>query len=192
MVSQEEGVEGNRSISKAAVCAAVPSTQAGGSWERYAEQGSFEKGQGGAQPVTPVRAEPGLGRALHAPLILEGRKEGWAGGRQKEKRGPWSPLEKETWASRGFPRRPAPPRPRISSKEPRATFTLGPAGLCPAHAGTKPKAQMGAVSEITEANFPALLPGGPQKPREGGRDVTASQRRRKGGPERGWDLPRVT
>lgn len=76
MVSQEEGVEGNRSISKAGVCAGVPSTQAGGSWERYAGQGSFEKGQGGAQPVTPVRAEPGLGRALHAPLILEGRKEG--------------------------------------------------------------------------------------------------------------------
>ena len=84
------------------------------------------------------------------------------------------------------------PAPRISSKEPRATFTLGLAGLCPAHAGTKAKAQMGAVSEITEANFPALLPGGPQQPREGGRDVTASQRRRKRGPERGWDLPRVT
>ena len=48
MVSQEEGAEGNRSISKAGVCAGVPGTQARGSWEGHVGQGSFEKGQGGA------------------------------------------------------------------------------------------------------------------------------------------------
>lgn len=48
MVSQEEGAEGNRSISKPEVCAGVPGTQARGSWGQHVGQGSFEKRQGGA------------------------------------------------------------------------------------------------------------------------------------------------
>ena len=142
--------------------------------------------------MMPERAEPRLGLALYASLILEGRKERWAGGRRRSvdpgalwRRAPGFPGA----SPGGQPH----PTPRISSKEPRATFTLGPVGLCPGHSGTKAKAQMGAGGKITEANFPASPPGGPQQPREWRRGgVTALQRRRKGGPERGLDLPRVT
>ena len=106
--------------------------------------------------MMPERAEPGSGLALYVALILEGRKEGWAGGRRRSvdpgalwRRAPGLPGA----SPGGQPH----PTPRISSKEPRATFTLGPVSLCPGHAGTKAKAQVGAGGEITEANFPASL-----------------------------------
>lgn len=132
----------------------------------------------------PERTEPGSGLALYAALVLEGRKEGWAGGKRRSvdpgalwRRAPGLPGA----SPGGQPH----PTPRISSKEPRATFTFGPVGLCPGHAGSKAKAQMGAGGEITEANFSASLPGGPQQPRELAGGCHCLKEKTEGGPREG-------
>lgn len=141
--------------------------------QQHAGSGSVE----GVGHVRPVRAEPGSHLAPTASPTLEGRKEGWTEGRRKEKQhGACSHLEKGAWASGELPQEASSAPAGNSNKELRAAFMFGQAGLSPGHSGTRAKAQSGVRSHRWTSQY--HLPGGPSNLKMGGRDASASQRRR--------------